>query len=940
MLEKKLSRSVRLMFAGGMILSSGLLAQAVLAQEVQKVTITGSSVKRIESETALPVQIVTKAEISRIGATSTQELLNSISALSSAGTTVNATGAGASTFGLSSISLRGLGAERTLVLVNGRRLAAFAAGGGAAVNVNVIPVAAIERIEVLKDGASGVYGSDAIAGVVNFILSKSFEGIEATAGYSAPTSSGGGENKKASLTGGFGNLEADGFSLVVSGSYEKEEPLFAKDRDFARTGNRLPFFSAGATGQGNIEGAVVPGAQPPRDTVGTFGNSPGTGFGNPLAASNMCESILMFKNASLSNKRAPFCAFDSNAFVGLIPARELSNLTANFTFKLNKTTELFADALYSESNVTQDFQPSPVRRSFLTSDDEFAKQGVNPSLILFPTNPVYQSLVVPYLTAQAQNNPTFSAAYNNLIGKPLSITSRVFDFGDRVTKDKAKQGRLVLGAKGVVLGQDYEVAASTNESKTDGRTVSGYFSQVAYVKIINDPANRNDFNPYLPGGRQIGALADKLQAAKFVGTTLKAKSKSDVFDSKIAGDLPAVAGITSQYAAGFQSRRDTYSVNPSEALLAGDIAGLGGAQAAIDRSRTINSVFTELVVPVNKALEVNAQVRTDRYNDVGSTTNYKSNVRYQPIKSVLLRASVGTGFRAPTLPDLFIPQTTGTSEQFNDPGTMQNNLQVNSISGGNPNLRPEKSKQFAYGLVLSPLDNFTIGADYFQVKVRDILATPSAQEIVSRFRAGDASFRSLVTLNSGGDVDLIKTIQTNTGDAIVQGVDVFANYRQPTPIGRLDVAYNGSYMNKFNQTSPSGSLSRKVGTLVEGPDATPVLGASNGGIVLRYKHALTTTLNTGDFSTTLTQNFYAGYRTGNRQQDDVPNFISSQALYDLNVIYKGIKNLSINVGVRNLFDKEPPIFIPVSNQFQAGYDINQYDPRGRFAYVTVGYKFK
>jgi iron complex outermembrane recepter protein len=146
------------------------------------------------------------------------------------------------------------------------------------------------------------------------------------------------------------------------------------------------------------------------------------------------------------------------------------------------------------------------------------------------------------------------------------------------------------------------------------------------------------------------------------------------------------------------------------------------------------------------------------------------------------------------------------------------------------------------------------------------------------------------------------------------------------------------YINKFNQTSPSGFLSRKVGTIVE-PDGTPVLGANNGGVVLRYKHALSTTLTTGDFATTFTQNYYAGYETG-RTLNDERNFISGQALYDLNVNYKGVKNLSVNVGLRNLFDKQPPLFIPASNQFQAGFDIQQYDPRGRFAYVTVGFKFK
>jgi iron complex outermembrane receptor protein len=308
MKETVLAHSLRTMFAGGLAALAATAALPVLAQEagekMQRVEVTGSSVKRADSETALPVQMISKQDIQRIGATSTESLLASISSLSSAGATSNAAGASSGTFGLSSISLRGLGAERTLVLVNGRRLAAFAGGGGATVNVNVIPLAAIERIEILKDGASGVYGSDAVAGVVNFILSKQFEGVELTAGTGAPTTRGGGQNNKASITGGIGNLERDRYSAVVSASWEKEKALFGRDRDYAKSGNKLPYYVSGATGQGNIEGVVIPAAYP-NDRGAGFGASPATGYGNPLAASGKCADIQMFQNPTPTSKGAP-----------------------------------------------------------------------------------------------------------------------------------------------------------------------------------------------------------------------------------------------------------------------------------------------------------------------------------------------------------------------------------------------------------------------------------------------------------------------------------------------------------------------------------------------------------------------------------------------------------------------------------------------------------
>ncbi len=909
-------RALLTAFCGAGAMASGALAQ----QGLERVEITGSSIRRVEAETALPIQTITRQEIERTGATSTEELMNSISSLSSAGATSNSTGAGSSTYGLATISLRGLGEERTLVLVNGRRLATYANGTGA-VNVNAIPLAAIERIEVLKDGASAIYGSDAVAGVVNFILAKKFEGIELSASAGRPTNSGGGRNQKASITGGFGGRENSRVSGVLSASYEKETALFAKDRDYSKTGRNPPFYTAGATGQGNIEGAVVPGAFP-KDRIAPFGNSPGTGFGNPLAAAGNCASIQMFE-AGKTTKGAPFCAFDSNAFVGLIPDRELFNLSGNLGFKLNPAMELFADGLYSKSTVVQTFQPSPLRRSFAVGNTRLQTEKVDPSLIIYPSNPNYPK---DYLTQQG---------FTNLLGKPLAITSRVFDFGPRTSSDESEQARFVVGARGTFAKQDYEVALATNQNKLNGSVAAGYFSVTDYNRIINDPAN--NWNPYAPGGIQTGALADKLQAAKFSGPTLVGKSKNDSIDGRISGDLFTAPGGEVQYAAGLQSRRESLTRSPSPALLTGDISGLGGAAAPVDRSRTVNSLFTELNVPVTKQIEANASVRSDRYNDIGNSTSYKASARWQPHPMLLLRGSVGTGFRAPTLADLWLPQIIGTTEQFTDPATGQTNLQVNGISGGNPDLQPERSKQKSVGFVISPTKSFTVGIDYFSIKVRDILATPSAQEVVSRFRAGDSAYKNLVTLN-GNDVDTVKTILANTGTANVSGFDVFAAYRQNIGQGRVDVGLNGTYMSKFDQTSPGGALSKKVGTLVES-DGTPVIGASTGGVVLRWKHALTFAYTAGNWTGALTQKYTSGYEAGH-DLNDKPTFVSSQSLYDVNVAFRGIKNFTFGVGVKNVFDKQPSTFVPVSNQFQAGYDITQYDPRGRFAYLNATYRFK
>lgn len=933
---KRTEVSTALAIAFGGALAVAAMPGMAQDQKLERVEITGSAIKRIASETALPVQVVTREEIARSGVTSTEELLQSISAISSLGATNNATGAGSSTYGLSSISMRGLGQARTLVLINGRRLATFASGSSA-VNVNAIPLAAIERVDVLKDGASALYGSDAVAGVVNFILSRSFTGLQLNATSGEPTRSGGGKDKSVSIVGGFGDLSKDRFNITATATLEKETPLFAKDRNFAKTGNVSPYLVASATGQGNIEGGYTPGTGlPAAGETGVrqpgFGNSPGTGYGNPLAATDNCAAINMF-GAGDTSKGSPYCAFDSNAFVGLTPKRDMSAFTVNGAFDLTSTAQLFGDALYSKSTVVQQFQPSPVRRSFLTSDAQFAALGVDPVLLIRPTNPNY-SIASSYLAAMEAAHP--GQGFGALIGQPLAVTARVFDFGNRTSEDESTQTRVVGGVKGTWQEKDYEFAYSHNQSKLSGTVPDGYFSQVAFANVVNQADS--DYNPW--SLTQSAEFNRRLAAAgaKYTGSTLDAVSKSDAVDGKVSGELFSMPGGPAMFAVGSQARLEKLKLSPSPALETGDIAGLGGATAAVDAERKVGSVFGEINFPFLKEFEGTAALRRDKYSLIGSSTTYKTSLRYQPNDVLLFRSSYGSGFRAPTLSDLFTPQTVGTSEQFNDPATGQTGIQVPAVSGGNPELKPERSRQRSLGIVVAPVQNFSFSVDMFQVRIDDILAQPSTQEVVSQFRAGDPAYAGLVVLNDSGDIDLVKVIFANTGHATVRGADVWAGFRQDFAVGRLDLAFNGTYMDKFDQTSPGGSLSHKVGTIVDAA-GNPVLGADTGGVVLRWKYKLTGTWTQGPVAATLGVNFAKGYEAGHRAEDDERNFIPDTYIYDASVAYKGIKNLTLRFGVNNLFDKDPPIYTPVSNQFQAGYDITQYNPRARFVYLTAGYKF-
>ncbi len=949
--KTKLCKGLMLAFGGSLALS-GLPALAQQAAQLDRVEITGSSIKRVEAEGALQVQTVTKTDIERLGVQTTEQLLQTITAMSSSGQLSGSSGAGLSTYGVSSVSLRGLGDERTLVLLNGRRLAAFAGGGGATVNVNSIPLAAIERVEILKDGASAIYGSDAVAGVVNFILTKNFQGVQLGGTYGTPTTSGGGQQYQANVVAGFGDVTKDKYNLTVSANWSKNELLFAKDREFAKTGNREPYLAATATPQGGISGAwqsgtgshstgtrvpgkgiSVPNPGDPDFPDLAYRGGSFTAYGNPLAVGDRCGEIRMLTAPpsmvdAFSATGKPFCTFDSAAFVGLTPKTELANYTLNFVYRLNQNAEFFADGIYSRSVVTQQIQPSPLRTSFMATDELFDSVDVDRVLLLRTTNPAYATYAVPYLTANGMAG---------LVGQDLGITGRVFDFGPRTSEDTSTQSRLVGGLRGDIMGQDYVVAVAQNESKLAGSVIAGYFSQVGFAKATQDPSS--DWNPW--SSTQSDAFNKAIAPANYVGPTLNATSRSTNFDASLSGSIFKLPAGDLQYAAGYQYRSETYQTNPSAALLEGDIAGLGGASKPIDVSRNITGLFGELIIPVIKNLDLNLAARYDDYSDVGSTNTYKANIRYQPIQSVLLRGSYGTGFRAPTLSDLHDPQVLGTSAIFTDTVTGEAGLQVNEVSGGNPALKPETSKQWSVGFVYQPIASLSIGWDYFNIEIANVISTPSTQELVSQNALGNPAYAGLVVRDPlTNTIVQTKAIPANTGTMQTEGWDLDIRYRQNIGPGRLDAALNSTYYMKFDQSTPGAGTSHKVGTTVDN-EGNPVISSNgiDGGVVLRYKQYLSATWTQGAWATTLGNEYAHGYRAGWTQWTGEPTEMPALSLWNLQVAYSGVKNLTLALGARNLLNEQPEIFVPTSNQFQAGYDTTQYDPRGRFVYLNATYKF-
>jgi iron complex outermembrane receptor protein len=406
-----------------------------------------------------------------------------------------------------------------------------------------------------------------------------------------------------------------------------------------------------------------------------------------------------------------------------------------------------------------------------------------------------------------------------------------------------------------------------------------------------------------------------------------------------------------QYAAGYQFRKENLELSPSAALLTGDIAGLGGATRGYDADRRVNAVYGEVIVPVIKNLDLNLAARYDDYSDVGSTTNWKGNVRWQPSQQLLVRGSYGTGFRAPTLNNLFEPNVLQTSPTIQDPASGFSG-QVNELTGGNPDLKPETSTQYGLGLVFQPLPSLAIGLDWFNIEIDDAISQPSTQEVISQEFAGNPLYAGKVVRDANGAIIQVINPPANTGKLKAQGMDLELRYRETLGPGVLALALNGTYYFKFDQSSPGAGTSQKVATMTDPTGTVPVISSTIGldglGVVPRYKQYLSATWVQGDWATTIGNQFTNGYYAGanwavalgDPDAPVKPVRMPSQTLWDLQVAYAGFKNLILTVGARNLFDKQPANFSNAFlSQFQSGYDSSQYDPRGRFVYLTGNYTF-
>lgn len=934
----KLCTGLMWAFGGGLLIFSWPAS----AQETQRIEITGSSIKRIDAETALPVQVLTRKDIEKSGAVNVEQLLQTVSAITSSGGTTASTSSSATTGGLSAISLRGLTSVRTLVLLNGRRIAPYgigSVGDSVSVDVNSIPLAAVERVEILKEGASAIYGSDAIAGVVNFILQKDFTGTELSAFY-GDSQHGGGKTQRATVKFGFGDISKDRFNVMAVASFQKEGALLGGDRAFANKGYNEQTLTDSTSGNTYPANIFIPFG--PTDTGITA---------NPSAPT--CPGPYAFNDPLFGSDT--FCRYDPAPIVTLLPESERTSLFVSGKFAISNNLEAFAEASFNRNKQRTIIQPVPL-------SDQFALPDTHPLFNTYPyTIPDTDPVFGPYIQGGAisvsgvstfvlnPNSPFYPTTYvqqqTGGVTPPILVRYRAAEAGNRDLTNIADAPRFTAGLRGTAAGWDFETAFLWSQSKVREIVNGGYPAYSQIMPLLNSGL----VNPF---GANTPEVQAQLRATSFLGDAYKIKSTLTSLAARGSRELAPLRGGALGLAVGAEVRKEDYLFDPSPTIQTGDISGYGGNFLVTDRSRNVMAAFVELNAPVLKSLEFNGAVRFDHYQGVGNSTTPKLSMRWQPVREVLVRGSAGRGFRAPSLQDLYLPATLGvTTVGLNDPlrcvgsnagNNNDCNTQFSTTFGGNPNLKPEKSTNLTLGLVLEPTRNLSIGIDGFKIKLTDTIVNGVVPELMLQTADNANKYSYLITRGAAsgglpGPITNIDQRNLNLGTTWVNGFDLDARWTIPAgEWGKFTASLSGTYFRRYDTSNPDGTIEPGV----------DLVNTSTGGVVPRWKHYLALDWTRGSWGATIAQNWQKSYYDipGTFQDPDDPGYtpriVGAYETYDAQVSYSGFDKVKLTLGVRNLFDRDPP-FSNAGGQtsFQTGYDPEYGDPRGRFFYGSVSYSF-
>ncbi|MBD9437222.1 TonB-dependent receptor [Pseudoxanthomonas sp. PXM03] len=726
------------------------------------VVVTGSNIGRADAEGPNPVQVINRQQIEASGKATVADLLRSISA--NTGNASNETSNSGWASGSAGIGLRGLSQKNTLVLLNGRRLAnyGFPANGlsDTFVNLNALPLVAVERVEVLKDGASAVYGSDAVAGVVNIITRQNFEGLD-IGGRIGTSDEGGLDERQAKLIGGFGDIDSDGYNILYSVDYYDRDRLDQSERSLTKSG-----IYSGPGGRWN--GWSAKGA---RFLV--------NGVSVPLleANGNCPEGTVLTASAPIDGLAGNTCAFNQADYTTLIPATERLQGYVNGTFRINDNLEAFGEAHYSYIRGTSWFGSSPF---FTLESGRFALNAET-------------GLAEPVPAILPANNP-----YNPYgVATPIEYT--FFNLGASIKTNRSDSYRVLGGLRGRLGDWDWETAAFAARSKEEEVVAGGFANRWA----LYDALNNGTYNLHDPS-----ATPQTVLDAIALSTTRPADSKLTGADAKIIGQLFELPAGRVGFAAGVEWRREELvSRNPWQ-IDAG--LQIRPAIAAVDGSRDVAAAYAEFNIPLHSTLELQVAGRGDHYSDFGEAFSPKVSLRWQPFDALLLRAAASRGFRAPSLSENAASTNIsyGSVVDPHDPDVPGSRQNPTFFTVGNTNLDPERTHSYNAGFVLSPWADTSLSVDWYRIELDNLIGTGNSATIVQENDPAnvirDARGKLLAVYNryqnltelktSGIDVELRQRWRTTAAGefGISSAYTHVLEYRRQNTVGGPLVDYAGN----------------------------------------------------------------------------------------------------------------------------------------------------
>ena len=878
--------------------------------ELQEIVVTGTMIKRVNAETAEAITILKADALKDQGIENVEQALGT---LTSANPSINiASAVGTFSGGGTYANLRGLGNGRTLVLLDGQRLAPNAFSG-LGVDLSGIPFSAIDSVEVLREGASALYGTDAIAGVINFKTKKNFQGGEVQVNFDHPQEAGGGSGV-ANFTFGHGDLASDGYNFMFTASYSKQQELQATQRGFSAYG----FNPAGGVTATNYPGSW------PGQVLDANGNIWQSGY--PACAGN--PQLTTFYGD---------CSYRYSAATDLLPeSHEISGM-AEFTKTLPANNQLQIQYFWSQSQLTAYSGPM------------FYFFGMNPASPYFPK--------ASQLTC-GRGAGNCSTATPDLIHPINAIWSDPNN--NRYSGNVNTAQRVVVTFSGNNAGWDYSVDGNFSKNTNDNRNVGGYPNEAVLAPGGVLSTLINPFGPQSAAGQALinqSYINGVYEVGEYTRWSVDGTISHPLGDAFNAGTPATVAlGAT------VSGERYTNATTPYNNLVS---AATGLTDSSVEGTRQLGAAFIEVDVPITKALDVDISDRQDRYSDFGTTNNAKLSVRYQPVDFLTLRGSASTGFRAPTLNNLYSPaflaaSSGGTMGQGNPycvpPYSNAEWTQATCLAqgiglyGGNSHLTPETSQNFDFGVVIEPIQDMGITLDYYRVLLKNAIGQVPANAIY-----GDpTTFSSYITPATAGTYagtlpptiaeatdctpytaatcGYIKLQDSNTGRITTDGIDVSIQYAQHTPIGTFHEDLEGTAVTKFLQQQYNG-----------GPELNLVNNLQIQGLnpAFKWQHNVRVDWTSPDkmWGGGLADRFFSGYIDEFPDGNGNQRRVGSYSLVDGYVSVKPMEPLTVLIGIKNIMNTSPPFTNASQNNFASGYNALIADPLLRNFYINLKYTF-